>query len=229
MYLCKAFHVYSRWVKAIVIGGKCWTVVFLHNKSSWHFNISAHLWRLTGLESAGAGGVTVWIESGQGIVTQQERALALEAKSATSLFFLYQSSRCVKKNYLEPQRWCWRQLGDAAKLSAGMCQAEGWNLNPSPIIPTSASRSTSQWTKWETPAQFGRIAVVFFDDIFKSKAMKQYARQNHQDIVVDTAWFIAASVFQDQSTPIVSRKRRIDFSSPCMLCWIFSCNGKTQV
>lgn len=45
----------------------------------------------------GEGWVTFWIESRQGIVTQQERALALEAKSVTSLFFLYQSSHCMKK------------------------------------------------------------------------------------------------------------------------------------
>lgn len=163
-------HIYSRWAKAVVLVRKCWTVVFLHNKFSWHSNISVHLWRLTGLESAGEGGVTVWIESRQGIVTQQERALALESRPVC--FFLYQSSHHMKKNYLESQRWCWRQLCEAAKLSAGMCQAEGWNLNPSPIIPTSVSRSTSHWTKSDMPAQFSRIAAGFFM-FSKMKFLKQ--------------------------------------------------------
>lgn len=88
-------HINSRWAKAVVLVRKCWTVVFLHNKFSWHSNISVHLWRLTGLESAGEGGVTVWIESRQGIVTQQERALALESRPVC--FFLYQSSHHMKK------------------------------------------------------------------------------------------------------------------------------------
>lgn len=84
-------------------------------------------------------------------------------------FSISKQSLWGEKNYLEPQQWFWRQLGKAAKLSTAMCQAEGWNLNPGPIIPTTVSHSTSQGTR-EMPSC---ISLHFKRFLLKQGHIKQ--------------------------------------------------------
>lgn len=162
--------------------------IILHNAFSWHSD-RAWLWRLTGLFSACEWGqwALFAMNLGRELLHSRKGCLKQGERPLWCFFSISKQSLWGKKNYLEPQQWFWRQLGKAAKLSTAMCQAEGWNLNPGPIIPTTVSRSTSQGTKWE----------IAFQKIQEAGTYNRKMKKSHWDVVVDIVWFITGFVFQD--------------------------------